>query len=483
MPTTTESPPRPPKPAPLVHQWVRIGVAPEPVLMGRAGSNWPTVRGSALYRERSALLRIGAAPDSPLSALGAEVFQRIARLVAGANPDDHTDALSARQLRLLLPLALACRAHYALVRALAHALYITAPRKSGRLLELDVLAHALLSYPNLRILQLIGPLSTPSRATLLLSRLAVSLTELRLHLCHGLTAASFRSLRACRRLRLVHVAACGDLSPELADELSALPALRDVRIYGCAGTSDAFFTRLLQAPALESLDINGGMRFTNDTLHAIQQSPSARTLRRLVLSPCTMVSDHAVAAVLARTCALVELQLERAWRISYLVVCWAADRVPLLEKLCLRRCGSYVWYDATEIGALPRLRHLEVSGDAFNDAQLSIFVAGCRALRVVVIGQCQGVSDDGVRDVCTLPGLQVLQLAHCSGVTDEIVTCIAAAVNKPLREVRLTACNFVSEQACRSLEQCCVSVWHPFLPRICEVNRVATPDLLAELSG
>lgn len=446
---------------PIERRWVKLGEAPMPVIPGRVGTPWPTVRGSAIYRERSAFLRVGAARDSPLTSLGVEVFQRIARLVAGGNPDGHTDILSADQLRRLLPLAMACRAHYALVRALANALNLKAPCKFGKRLQADVLAQALLCYPNVRIIQIVGPLSNASRAAMLLARLAPELVELRLMLSSGLSVASFRPLKSCMHLRRLHIVACGTLDPAIADELAAYPALHDLRVYGCGNSSDAFFARLSLIPALESLDISGAVRFSNETLIALARSPSAKTLRRLVLSPCIGVSDDAIATLLEHTCNLVELQLERAWRVSYLFVCWASEKVPNLQKLCLKRCGSY-WYDENEMGILPNLRHLEVSGDSFNDAQLSIFVRGCRALQYISLEQCTGISDDGIREICALPRLKELHLTLCHSVTDGIVAVVKGAANAPLQVLDLKACNFVSEAACVELEAYCLNIIHPF---------------------
>lgn len=473
------APPQVARTAPQIRRWVRLGVAPEPVLAGRIGASWPVMRSDAEHRERSAHLRMGAARDSVLTALGMGVFEKIIRLVADAGDE----ALNGAQMQAVLPLALACRAHYAHVRMVSRTLLLCT-RGCGGVLRTGVIGDALLAYVRIDAVHLVGPLESPLRAMVLLGRVARDVQTVQLGLCMGLTSGSLRALRMCSRLRAVHLAECGELAPLLGDELAALPMLRDVRVSGCIGTTELFFIRLLRAPALDSVDINGGLSFSDAVPIAISQSPSASTLRRIFLSPCFSVSDHALQQLVRSTRNLGELGIGRTWIISYDVLRAIGDYATQLY--CLHIRGSFLlpWNFGVRVAQLKSLQRLEIEGGYFRDSHLALLVEGCRAIEYFQLRQCQEVTDVGVAQICGLPMLAELDIVQCRRITDAMVPHIKKAANAPLQFLRLIANLLISEQACRELETCCVRILHPYQQRI-ELTSTATTsvNLVEELWG
>lgn len=486
------------KGAPVQRKWNRLGVAPVPVLGGRAGARWPVPKLAAQCRERSVMLRPGASKDSCLTKLGAEVFIKIALLVADETCSTST-GLDTRQLRQILPLAITCRSHYAILRELARGLALSAPRGKPFPTPLvpEVVSGALLAYSNITSLRIVGPLSSPADTLLLVARLTPALRELRLAFCNGSNSAcggseglgsvALKSLRSLPNLEFLRLSMCGRLGEESGKAVGSLKNLAELHVYGCSGTDDEFFVPAIRAPKLRNIDIDGGMKFSDATLHALSSAPCAPQLESLTLSPCLNVTDFGLRALCKRATNLGELKLERAWRISFVLLVTLAAHIPALHTLHLKRSVPLLWYDPTARVKLRELRVLVVSGDTFCDAQAAILVDLCPVLEKFHVEQSSALSDDGLRDICSLPKLKHLVLQNCRTLTDTIVPIICSR-SVPFQSVQITGSPGLSEDACQQLAERCTNVLHPFhlkttgkFAKKSKVSDTIAPNLLKEL--
>ena len=241
-----------------------------------------------------------------------------------------------------------------------------------------------------------------------------SLTHLNMGKCVKITDAGLRQLsEGCRELQnltLADMKLVTDVGVRhLADGCRNLATLNIGGIWLLSdGVERDFAMEGLQAlalgcPFIEQLSLTNCFRVAEKTLRALAKGPGPR-FRFLNLAGCNGVNAKAFHNLMSVTHALEEIDLN------------GTDQV---DDVMLHTLGRHC----------PRLHTVNLSDDTqVTDRGVMHLARGCRRLRTLLLTGCSSVGDASLMALCDAnlsPGLDVLELAGCAGVTDTGVSWLA----------------------------------------------------------
>jgi F-box and leucine-rich repeat protein 14 len=264
--------------------------------------------------------------------------------------------------------------------------------------------------------------------------------EARLHLSQS-SMSPFSSLIR-RGIKRVHVLSMRKSARDMFAE--AVPMLESLSVRGCQGLTDAALAPAFNGvlPALTSLDVGLCRQLTDSTLGRVVSS--AQNLESLDVSGCGDITDNGVLLV---ACGLKRLKILnlRGCRlisdagIAHLagagsIAASAAGAVSTLEKLVLHDCQR------------------------ITDTGLGHIGAGLRALRVLDISFCAGITDDGLQCIARLPVLQEFRARACDGITDAGVSHFWSSPRLNILDIAF--CIHVTDRALAHLARSTASALH-----------------------
>lgn len=290
--------------------------------------------------------------------------------------------------------------------------------------------------------------------------------------------------------------------------------LQSLSLARCKKISDEGLAAVAAAcPALERLELGGCTRLTNDGLRIVAASPMRRTLRRLNLRSCWLITDagigyltgaaalspaaqgndspmfadmttttglSAIEELVLQDCqklsdtalSLIQEGLYRTLRRLNLSFCASITdsglrclgRMAALEELNLRACDN-----VSDLGlgylaeASIGLQNLDVSFcERLTDAALGHIAGGLFSLRRLEIRGCRRVSDEGLAKIAkTLLELDTLGLGQCSRISDRSLELVAAHM-KQLMRIDLYGCGRITAAGTAHLQAS--------LPRLTSMN-------------
>jgi len=120
--------------------------------------------------------------------------------------------------------------------------------------------------------------------------------------------------------------------------------------------------------------------------------------------------------------ALDSLALD-GWLNSSKIFIAIADRVHhVLSNITFSRYNDDFVFGLEEQSALfqcSNLTYLDASFcDEINSSTLSALCSNCTKLKTVIIEGCSSVTDEAMKAICNLQELEILNICHCAGVTD-----------------------------------------------------------------
>lgn len=307
------------------------------------------------------------------------------------------------------------------------------------------------------------------------------LRELRLTSCYRITGTGLghlAPLTCLTSLNLMHCRAIMTL-----DALVALSSLCHLSVEACAGLGDAGCAVLANLPALTSLDMRCCTELTDDMaialgpallsrLHALYlgccpligdaffgalEAAPASNLTMLHLRDCVQITDLGLAHIsrlgvkrlnLAGLCRITDAGLAMLASLQMTVLslkCCSSITSGGVARL-MRGQQEVEWLDLCmnqqvedeAVGALAHMRTLHTLRIRYNgvtDLGLATLAAGhLKALRLLNVEQCAGVTDGAVGSMLNLPGIQTVYLAG-SGMTDQAALALRNAGVTPFRAI------------------------------------------------
>jgi len=264
--------------------------------------------------------------------------------------------------------------------------------------------------------------------------------EARLHLSQS-NVSPFGSL-VRRGIKRVHVLSMRRSTRDVFAE--AVPVLESLSVRGCQGLTDAALAPAFNGPlpALTLLDVGLCRQLTDSTLGRVVSS--AQNLESLDVSGCGDITDNGVLLVACGLKKLKALNLRGCRLISDAGIAHLAG------------AGSIA---ASAAGAISTLERLVLHDcQRITDTGLGHIGAGLRALRLLDISFCAGITDDGLQCIARLPALHEFRARACDGITDAGVSHFWSSPR--LTTLDIAFCVHVTDRALAHLVRSSNSVLH-----------------------
>ena len=151
-----------------------------------------------------------------------------------------------------------------------------------------------------------------------------------------------------------------------------------------------------------------------------------------------------------RNCEVRRLDLSHCRAVSdeWFVALASGDLPQYVTDLLLARCAALSDRGLLTLGALPRLRVLDLSSCAVTGAGLQNLPVS-RQLLSLSLADCRRMTPEGVALLGDLPMLESLNLSACGGVDDASLGRLAGL--RRLRSLRLARCASVTDEGVRVL--------------------------------
>lgn len=418
---------------------------------------------------------------SPIANLGVEVFELVLAHVAGEPLDS---AMSTDAIRRMLPLALACREHYAIFRNAIRGLAmlpvgtLSRQRERGSLplfpfshpcqihrrpsqrigkapakISDGMIVRACLSFPMLRKLELSQAVAVSDAGVIAVASLVPRLEECRIRANETVSSLSARALSACKHLRVLDMAFCDRMDDDAAPYLRNLPRLRDLNISKWSIT-DKFCNVMANASSLESLQLTSCEGLTDASCVALAKR--APRLRLLNIRECRRISDAGVRA-LSNCKALEYIDLSFNDRISDYSTEALGSSLLQLRTVRLSQCAGLTDATATYLGKSSSLQNVKLSWCFLTD-ETAAALRDCQTIEIINLSGCGRLTDDAIADLAQLPRLRRLKLTYCERLTDQCVLALCKAANAPLEYVDVRHCRRITQMACEVLKTSCGNV-------------------------
>lgn len=272
------------------------------------------------------------------------------------------------------------------------------------------------------------------------------LRTLKLTHCHRLTCLRFT--RSMPDLETLDMSWCTSLTDDSFSDLSSLDQLRRLNCRGCYQLTEVGLQQLAALP-LRDLNLCGGvnLRSTNANLPL--------TIEQLQLSHCDMIGSL---DGVSRLVHLRDLRLDDCHHLTDSSLT-ALSGLVALHTLDLSSCHELS--DISALGGLTELRELSLAHNArvHNLKPLRTLTA----LQSLSVQGCN-IDDDDVWALSGATQLSILNLRHCSNVTDRGLQGLAPLTG--MRTLDLHGCQALTDQGLHALS--CMTVLQNLLLSDCE---------------
>ncbi|KAI1720350.1 f-box-like domain-containing protein [Ditylenchus destructor] len=227
-----------------------------------------------------------------------------------------------------------------------------------------------------------------------------------------------------------------------------LPGLREVSFKRCFDRTqlERGLSRFLEdCQSLESLDISDNEYLSGQT--CFSGLPS--TLTHLRVSHCYRINPKAIAHIRDNCPNLKSLHMDRIDGISSVDLNRLFEAIPRLEVLHFgdRFNGPLSSDELISLGSLKQLRTLVLYDNSLvTDALMKSIGYGCKNIvKLDISGANRRLTDQGLKYLCNLPKLSILNLSGMKILSDE--TLIAVAANGTLEELLIHRCAKVTDES------------------------------------
>ena len=282
--------------------------------------------------------------------------------------------------------------------------------------------------------------------------------------CHGLTALSVRGcaltdagmdivMRGCRRLQSFDagigregeggagVGSGSHYTDMLLVSLSKFArSLTSIVLTHCSAITDRGVLTLAQScPLLTAVNFSHCPLLTNLSLLHIADSPIATSLNTATFSHCHRIDDHGTAYLVNKALSLATLQFAQCIAVTDRTLQFIARR--LSSPNCAVRQVDLFRCPITDRGLL---------------ALGGVRRVGWCGLDVLLLGNCGGVSDGGVKAVAMVcSGLRELSLYGCTSITEVSLQVLGQYCSQPPHRRSAMLC--YADSTLNSL--CCYYLW------------------------
>jgi hypothetical protein len=181
--------------------------------------------------------------------------------------------------------------------------------------------------------------------------------------------------------------------------LCSIKSLRKVDLSGCDLLTDRSVARLLELTELEDVDLTLCVLISDESVEALAQ---LHKLRRLSLHACYNITDAGLAA-LAESASLEELIL------------WSCEKVTDLG--------------VESVATVATLRQLELPGFApITDIGLRALSSNASNLEMLRLDNLSAISDEGLGSLAKLKSLARLVVQGCRQISEAAITALRAAL-------------------------------------------------------
>jgi serine/threonine protein kinase len=251
--------------------------------------------------------------------------------------------------------------------------------------------------------------------------------------CHGLTELGFATLTRLVQLRALDLSNCITLTDQSLAFLDNHVDLQRLSLAGCQNLTDAGFVHLAHLSELKILDLSGcaGLRDA-----ALANVSNLQGLRELNLSGCGWLTDAGL--VHLKDLKLKRLCLGSTWPSRMNPWLGPLYHFPDLEHLDLSGCdlahGALV-----HVRQMERLQDLDLTGcKGLTDQRLAPLLDKLTGLRVLLLRDCNELTDHTLTRLSGLVNLEVLDLGGCTWITDASLAALPKMDS--LRELDLSGC-------------------------------------------
>jgi len=257
---------------------------------------------------------------------------------------------------------------------------------------------------------------------------------LSLHDCWNVTDVGLAKIFPfCPNIQSINLSNCWALTEAgfLTGLASAPQKLRHVEITGCPGMTDAALAALATGcHALESLDVSFCKNLGNDTWSQLMHW--AGTLKSLAMRRCFKVSGESIQSSLGTTVlsCLESLDLSDCSLLSDAAITAVVAKCPVLHSLSLSFCQDL---DTEFISSLAlanpqrslRGLVLEYCHTFITDEAVACIVEGWPDLERILLKGCSLLTNDAVKALARLEHLKQVDLSSCPRISPFMLTVTA----------------------------------------------------------
>ncbi|THH07183.1 hypothetical protein EW145_g3563 [Phellinidium pouzarii] len=330
----------------------------------------------------------------------------------------------------------------------------------------DVLSRVLPMCSNLVALDLTNITSCTDRSVALLARSATKLQGLNLGGCKNITdegvlaIAEFCPLlrriklsnvknitdravsalaRKCSLLLEIDLHGCPKVTDEAVRDLwTYLTHLRDFRLAQCSDLADLAFPTNPQTNVETQLGVQpfpNSMSGPGDVLSPLRLPRLCEHLRMLDLTSCALITDDAIAGIVANAPKIRNLYLAKCSQLTDAAV----------ESIC--KLGKHLHY--------LHLGH----ASSITDRSVRTLARSCARLRYIDLACCLLLTDMSVFELSGLPKLRRIGLVRVTNLTDQAIFALADR-HSTLERIHLSYCENITVLAVHFLLQRLVKLTH-----------------------
>ncbi|KAI5117872.1 hypothetical protein M0805_006574 [Coniferiporia weirii] len=330
----------------------------------------------------------------------------------------------------------------------------------------DVLSHVLPLCSSLVALDLTNITSCTDRTIILLAQSATKLQGLNLGGCKNITDEGVLAIAGhCPLLRRIKLSNVKHITDKAVSALARkCPLLLEIDLHGCPKVTDAAVRdlwthlthlrdfRLAQCADLTDLAFPANPETVIDTQLGVQPFPNqmpgpsdglpplrlprlCEHLRMLDLTSCALITDDAVAGIIANAPKIRNLYLAKCSQLTDAAV----------ESIC--KLGKHLHY--------LHLGH----ASSITDKSVRTLARSCTRLRYIDLACCPLLTDMSVFELSGLPKLRRIGLVRVTNLTDQAIFSLADR-HSTLERIHLSYCENITVLAIHFLLQRLVKLTH-----------------------
>lgn len=321
----------------------------------------------------------------------------------------------------------------------------------------DFMIHRMLTtLHNLRDLELSMAVAVTDEGVTGIAQLCPDLRSFKVNSNHVITRRAVHALSTCLKLEVLDLNFCGRFGDDAAPYISRMPKLTSLSIARWKIT-DSFFKTLFRkdrCSQLNVLGLNGCEALTYKAVKYISQG-TGLSLKHLNLRSCRRMNDPAL-----------EYIVHRCPKLEFIDISYNDNITPngigllrglnSLRNIQVSQCANATDSAVSLVCESGQLVSVKLSWCQQLTDRSAHALAACRSLTQVNLSGCRRLTDDAVLVLAELPSLERVKLTYCASLTDDSADFLANASNKPLLEVDLRRCRGIGSDAMDRLRKQCV---------------------------